>query len=244
MFVVKVFHDLKDFPQPTLTNLNLFCCNDLDESTFDILIKRAGENILNMNVFRCKITVLNSIEFCKKLEGIVLSRNLSCLFISQLGCDKVTDADLLSIAQNCPKLQRIFLHSVLKITDEGICQLAKSCTELESVSLPLQIGDAAISNTCYLCNHLVELSRNCKNIKNIDLTDNKAITSRGVTEILMHCSQLYSLALPDCTNIHDDAFSILNENSNDLDNGNNSPRHSQRNSKSEFDEYCNFRPYS
>lgn len=216
MFVVKRCRDLKDFPQPTLTNLNLFCCSDLEESTFDILIKRAGENLLNINVFRCKVTVLNSIEFCKKLEGIVLSRNLSCLFISHLGCSKITDADLLSIAMSCPKLQRIFLHSVLKVTDEGICQLAKNCTELESISLPLQIGDAAISTTFHLCNPLVDLSRNCKNIKNIDFTDNKVITSRAVTEILMNCSQLYSLALPDCTNIHDDAFSILNENSNHL----------------------------
>jgi hypothetical protein len=172
-----------------IRNLSIYNWNELVLARF-----------LNSNLFvESLVFYFNERRFSVFNEEILLELFNSKIFknLTELGLglmNIITDATLVSIADNCNDLKIIDLSHCERITENGLIKIAKKCLKLEVMNISFNY----MSDFCFR-----EISINCKNLKSINLDFCNLRKDSSVIEIFKNCLKLENVSLSHNIEIND-----------------------------------------
>ena len=162
--------------------------------------------------------------------------NLKALILS---CkDKLfslTDAELIAISSNCPKLEVIVLMDHVELTDSGIISISANCTKLRNLNIKGcdKITDMAIHKVTKNCEELRSLdlygcdkitdeslksiSIRSKNIEEIDIGQCLGVTDEGIKLLALNCKGLKAFDASSCYKLSDESLRHLSINCSNLE---------------------------
>lgn len=133
-------------------------------------------------------------------------------------CVGVRDNDLISLAQQCPKLKSlsvrvpsdfsvpILMSNPLRLTDESLKAIAQYCSELESVSISFSDGDFP-SSSCFTLAGIISLIEACP-IRVLVLDHVYSFNDSGM-EALCAAHFLEILELIQCQEVTDEGLQLV-----------------------------------
>lgn len=152
----------------------------------------------NNNISLKKLRIKNSAELSAFVS--LYGKRLTCLNLS--GCKFVTDKDLVNLAKSMPLLKSLNLESCPKFDKATFQILGQKCPDLENLVLRLSpCEDSAIQ----------ALFQNCRNLKFVDLEEDKQLTDRSVAILVQNCKKLEEVRLRNCVQITDASVKPLAE---------------------------------
>ncbi|ELU13733.1 hypothetical protein CAPTEDRAFT_190319 [Capitella teleta] len=171
-----------------------YVCQNLDSFDFSTF---PDEFLVN--------SMIHKLRRRKKLNNRTF-RHLLCPTIEHLdlGYVYLTENTLKLVASQCPHLRHLNLRECgYVITDHALSNLTKKLPHLETLNL-----------AC--CHHLTDstlraLSKNCKELSQINLTNVPLLTQQGILNMLSSLHKLKHLDIYDNTNISEEGINILTE---------------------------------
>jgi len=192
------------------------------------LIRENDYELTNEKLSKLLESDLDVIElkFCPKINDtsmIAISDKCPALTEINLSCfsSPITDLGIKTLVSGCPSLKRMNLYSLKRITDESIYEIASKSKFLQNINLccyETQINEESIIALAQSCHYIdsihlgfsnitdigvIEIAKNCPNLKFIDLFGNSKITDDSIIEISKNCPLLQRLGLDECRYITD-----------------------------------------
>ena len=127
--------------------------------------------------------------------------NDSCLVDVYLYCVNVSDVGLISVAENCRALKKLYVGSS-EIGDEGLIAVGKHCVNLQELSL-IGVDVSYVS--------LQVIATNCQNLVSLYLSRSDTITDVEMQCIADKCTALKFLCIEKCHEVSDkgiEAFAL------------------------------------
>jgi len=145
--------------------------------------------------------------FCDKTIPIIFRYNVPShiRFLSVRRCD-IHDYGLSQLASFCPSLQKLDVRSCGLLTASGIRALVQRVPTICMLSCGHCVGMDDMSVRYLAQGYGASLTD-----LNLDMC--WRVTSRGVSELALHCKQLRSLNLNSCTSVDDTALKAICRNS-------------------------------
>lgn len=151
-------------------------------------------------------------------------------------CCNLTDAAVISLALECPLLQRIDLSLCTRLTCPAIQQLARSCPNLNDISLYgcsslrdpgvidlVQLrGATLVKLSVGLCESLsnaafTSIAQHCPVLQDLDVAYNSVFSSEALMVIAEKCPLLQSLSCYHCQGFTTEALTLLREKRGDIE---------------------------
>tara|TARA_B100000575_G_C23089080_1_gene627790 strand:+ start:890 stop:1507 length:618 start_codon:yes stop_codon:yes gene_type:complete len=123
--------------------------------------------------------------------------NLLCSFkfisINLSKCWKVTDDEIIAIAEECTEVQELKLAFCEKVTDVGITKIAEKCPNLISLDLFRceRVTDGGIA----------KIGEGCSQLQKLILSGCNKVTDVGIAKIGEKCLQLQQLSFYECVKV-------------------------------------------
>ncbi|CAG8436051.1 748_t:CDS:1 [Ambispora gerdemannii] len=133
--------------------------------------------------------------------GAVATFCTKLLHLELRGCTRITDDSMSSLVTNCRCLSVLNLENCPRITDVTFTKMAKHCgTHLISLNVAnsLSITDES----------LLEISKDCYNMRDLNLANCRNITDIGVSS-LSSLTIMRNLNISHCNNVTDESLKIL-----------------------------------
>eukprot|EP00854_Cymbomonas_tetramitiformis_P003307 gene3307-4161_t len=145
---------------------------------------------------------------------------LNQLLYLQVGTagDLITDASILSIAKNCPKLRCLGLCDT-GVADASIQQVAKLCPELEYLDVAMTgVSDTSIEMIARRCLQLKYLDvahcdvsdksirtvgEKCQQLTYLVVSNTEKVTEKSLQNVAKNCPRLLSIEWEECLGIND-----------------------------------------
>uniref|UniRef100_A0A7S2W5M0 FHA domain-containing protein n=1 Tax=Mucochytrium quahogii TaxID=96639 RepID=A0A7S2W5M0_9STRA len=211
-----------------IEHLDLRCCNMEDSSLIALVTK--CKNLKSLDIGSTGFAnVSDSVLFmlannCKKLEklGVMCCRNITDNGVAAIArgcgaslktfivhcCFELTNASLISLANNCKKLENLNIHRCLKISDYGIEKLASGCGSTLRV---LDVSACKITDVA-----MTAIANNCPHLRVLDVRSCESINSESIKKIALSCPELEQIDLSGCKNLGDEAIYALSKYSKNL----------------------------
>jgi len=116
-------------------------------------------------------------------------------------CQRLTDNDLITIVERCPRLRNVVLYKCFGITDRGLLSLATLGKYLHYLHLGHCVEITDVS--------LMQIARNCTRLCYLDVASCVRITDATFVEFGQYQSRLRRIGLVKCTNITDTGLIAL-----------------------------------
>eukprot|EP01114_Cavostelium_apophysatum_P008637 TRINITY_DN2126_c0_g1_i1.p1 TRINITY_DN2126_c0_g1~~TRINITY_DN2126_c0_g1_i1.p1 ORF type:complete len:1679 (-),score=453.03 TRINITY_DN2126_c0_g1_i1:53-5089(-) len=226
------FQDIADGKLPNLVHLDLTRCLSLNSQTLVRIAKKCPmlESICLASCEELSSEALVAVAGCRHLRNVNLSgcknvtdevvsaftenKSLSAFPLQKLNlfnCNKITNACLVDVAKECPKLLELNVSSCDRISDEGIVHIAQSCRQLQALYVEeCNISDAAVSVLVKVCRNIetlvlayakeitdasLDFLLGLEELKTLDLSHIKQLTSVKIGEMIPKFKKLRSLTL-------------------------------------------------
>lgn len=176
----------------------------------------------------CQVETLDFTQCGDGLRESVLAIAVTCMqklnTITLHRCYRITDASLMIISANCPRLTSADFSECNSITDNGIVSLIQGCPLIEELKLNLiqgitDVSIRTIANGCpsikilqlMSCSHITDasitlLAKQCTRLQALDLENCDRLTNTSITHLGCHCPCLTELNIANCRRINDDGF--------------------------------------
>ena len=133
-------------------------------------------------------------------DGIKNITNPSLKTLKLSKCVKITDSGIESITLRCQGITYLDLTLCKLIKDQGLKSIAQNLPNLKCLILKgCEITDAGIEH----------LSKGCRHLQSLDLTDCRQITNWGVEKLSQTCEVLEELNLEECFKLTDNGIKCI-----------------------------------
>ena len=160
------------------------------EKLTDVALLAIAQHLPKLELLRMSTAPLIS-----DVGVVALAQNCAALKTLDLGDTTITDAALSALANDCHKLQNLYVSGCSKISDTGVIALAQKSSALKTLDLgSTHVTDAGVS----------AVAKHCTNIEALYLSHvANGLTDVALRVIAQHLPKLRLLHLSICSGISD-----------------------------------------